>query len=182
RRSRRARPRPAPGPPRRGPAGRAGARRRAPAAENSIVILAAVLRGRRLTAPQAAAISPLDPSTPRPLDPSTPRQERNRTMEYRTLGTSGLRVSTLCLGTMTFGQADENSFMHKVGCDEPTSFEIMGRALDAGVNFFDTADVYGQDGLTERVIGKWFAEAGRRDEVVLATKFRFQMGKGANRS
>ena len=103
-------------------------------------------------------------------------------MEYRTLGTSGLRVSTLCLGTMTFGQADENSFMHKVGCDEPTSFEIMGRALDAGVNFFDTADVYGQDGLTERVIGKWFAEAGRRDEVVLATKFRFQMGKGANRS
>jgi len=103
-------------------------------------------------------------------------------MEYRKLGTSGLKVSTLCLGTMTFGEADEGSFMHKVGCDEATSFAIMNRALDAGVNFFDTADVYGQDGLTERVIGKWFHEAGRRDEVVLATKFRFVMGKGPNRS
>ena len=103
-------------------------------------------------------------------------------MEYRKLGPSGLRVSTLCLGTMTFGEADEGSFMHKVGCDEQTSFAIMNRALDAGVNFFDTADVYGQDGLTERVIGKWFHDAGRRDEVVLATKFRFVMGKGANKS
>jgi aryl-alcohol dehydrogenase-like predicted oxidoreductase len=103
-------------------------------------------------------------------------------MEHRKLGPSGLRVSTLCLGTMTFGEAEEGSFMHKVGCDEATAFAIMSRALDAGVNFFDTADVYGQDGLTERVIGKWFHEAGRRDEVVLATKFRFTMGKGPNRS
>ena len=103
-------------------------------------------------------------------------------MEYRKLGPSGLKVSTLCLGTMTFGEADAGSFMHKVGCDEATSFAIMNRALDAGVNFFDTADVYGQDGLTERVIGKWFQQAGRRDEVVLATKFRFMMGKGPNRS
>jgi aryl-alcohol dehydrogenase-like predicted oxidoreductase len=101
-------------------------------------------------------------------------------MEYRTLGKSGLRVSTLCLGTMTFGEADETSFMHNVGCDEDTAFAIMNRALEAGVNFFDTADVYGQDGLTERVIGKWFARDRRRDEVVLATKFRFKMGKGAN--
>ncbi len=103
-------------------------------------------------------------------------------MEYRKLGQSGLKVSTLCLGTMTFGEADEGSFMHKVGCDEQTSFAIMNRALDAGVNFFDTADVYGQDGLTERVIGKWFHDVGRRDEVVLATKFRFTMGTGPNRS
>lgn len=103
-------------------------------------------------------------------------------MEYRKLGPSGLRVSTLCLGTMTFGEADEQSFMHNVGCDEQTAFAIMSRALDAGVNFFDTADVYGQDGLTERVIGKWFHEAGRRDEVVLATKFRFAMGKGPNKA
>lgn len=101
-------------------------------------------------------------------------------MQHRQLGRSGLRVSTLCLGTMTFGEADEASFMHKVGCDEPTAHRIMGQALDAGVNFFDTADVYGQDGLTERVIGGWFADAGRRDEVVLATKFRFRMGKGPN--
>ena len=103
-------------------------------------------------------------------------------MQYRRLGHSGLRVSTLCLGTMTFGEADETSFMHKVGCDEATSARIMDRALDAGVNFFDTADVYGQDGLTERIIGNWFAASKRRDEVVLATKFRFRMGKGPNSS
>ncbi len=103
-------------------------------------------------------------------------------MEYRNLGPSGLKVSTLCLGTMTFGEANENSFMHKVGCDEETSFQIMNKALDAGINFFDTADVYGQDGLTERVIGNWFEKDQRRDEVVLATKFRFTMGKGPNNS
>ncbi|MEX1361645.1 MAG: aldo/keto reductase [Nannocystaceae bacterium] len=103
-------------------------------------------------------------------------------METRNLGPSGLRVSALCLGTMTFGEANEGSFMHKVGCDEATSFAIMNRALELGIDFFDTADVYGQDGLTERVIGKWFQQDGRRDEVVLATKFRFVMGKGPNRS
>ncbi len=56
----------------------------------------------------------------------------------------------------------------------------MSRALDAGVNFWDTADVYGQDGLSERVIGKWFAANGHRDDVVLATKCRFGMGPGPN--
>ena len=101
-------------------------------------------------------------------------------MQYRNLGRSGVKVSTLCLGTMTFGEADENSFMHQVGCTEETAFAIMNRALDGGVNFFDTADVYGQDGLTERVIGRWFAKDRRRDEVVLATKFRFRMGEGPN--
>lgn len=99
-------------------------------------------------------------------------------MEYRTLGRSGLKVSTLCLGTMTFGEANAQSFMHEVGCDEPTSHEIMSEALDAGVNFFDTADVYGQDGLSERVIGRWFEATGRREEVVLATKCRFRMAEG----
>jgi aryl-alcohol dehydrogenase-like predicted oxidoreductase len=101
-------------------------------------------------------------------------------MQVRALGHSGLKVSTLCLGTMTFGEADEKSFMHKVGADEETSFAIMNTALDRGVSFFDTADVYGQDGLTERVIGRWFAKDGRRDEVVLATKFRFRMSPGPN--
>ncbi len=101
-------------------------------------------------------------------------------MNYLNLGESGLKVSNLCLGTMTFGEADEKSFMHKVGCDEATSFAIMNRSLDAGINFFDTADVYGQDGLTERVIGNWFEQDKRRDEVVLATKFRFRMGHGPN--
>jgi aryl-alcohol dehydrogenase-like predicted oxidoreductase len=103
-------------------------------------------------------------------------------MEYRNLGSSGLKVSTLCLGAMTFGEADESSFMHRVSCDEDTSFAIMNRALDAGINFIDTADVYGQDGLSERVIGKWFEKGGRRDDVVLATKFRFRMGQGPNGS
>lgn len=101
-------------------------------------------------------------------------------MEYRKMGASGVKVSPLCLGTMTFGEADENSFMHKIGADEETSFRIMDRALEAGVNFFDTADVYGQDGLSERVVGRWFAKGKKRDAVVLATKFRFRMGKGPN--
>ncbi|MCA9491586.1 MAG: aldo/keto reductase [Myxococcales bacterium] len=101
-------------------------------------------------------------------------------MKYRNLGRSGLQVSPLCLGTMTFGEADASSFMHQVGCDEDTSFAIMERALEAGVQFWDTADVYGQDGLSERVIGRWFERSGRRDEVVLATKFRFRMGQGPN--
>jgi aryl-alcohol dehydrogenase-like predicted oxidoreductase len=103
-------------------------------------------------------------------------------MEYRNLGASGVKVSALCLGTMTFGEADEKSFMHQVGCDEPTAFAIMSKALDAGVNFFDSADVYGQEGLSERVVGSWFAAEGRRDQVVLATKFRFRMAEGPNGS
>ncbi len=101
-------------------------------------------------------------------------------MEYRKLGHSGLKVSSLCLGTMTFGEADEKSFMHQVGADEKTSFAIMDRALEAGINLWDTADVYGNDGLTERVLGNWFTHSKRRDEVVLATKFRFRMGQGPN--
>ncbi|HMR81421.1 MAG TPA: aldo/keto reductase, partial [Polyangiaceae bacterium] len=101
-------------------------------------------------------------------------------MEHRNLGQSGLKVPVVCVGAMTFGEADENSFMHKVGCDEKTSFEIMNASVDAGANFFDTADVYGQDGLSERVIGKWFEKDKRRDETILATKFRFRMGDGPN--
>jgi aryl-alcohol dehydrogenase-like predicted oxidoreductase len=103
-------------------------------------------------------------------------------MEYRSLGSSGIRVSTLCLGAMTFGEADEKSMMHAVGCDEATASRILDRALDAGVNFLDVADVYGQDGLSERVIGNWFERAKRRNDVVLATKFRFRMEPGPNGS
>ena len=101
-------------------------------------------------------------------------------MEYRSLGTSGLKVPVLCLGAMTFGETDEKSFMHKVGCDEGTSFAIMNRALERGVNFIDTADVYGPDGLSERIVGAWLSQARTRDQVVLATKFRFRMGEGPN--
>jgi len=103
-------------------------------------------------------------------------------MDYRSLGTSGLKVPVLCLGAMTFGEADDKSFMHKVGCDEKTSFAIMSRALERGVGFIDTADVYGQDGLSERIVGAWMAETKKRDNVILATKFRFRIGDGPNAS
>src|SRR5688572_20380056 len=101
-------------------------------------------------------------------------------MEHRNLGSSGLKVPTLCLGAMTFGEADEKSFMHKVGADEATSHRMLDRALDAGVSFVDTADVYGQDGLSERVLGGWFEKHGKRDRTILATKFRFRMDGGPN--
>ena len=103
-------------------------------------------------------------------------------MEYRNLGASGVRVSTLCLGAMTFGEADETSFMHQVGCDEATSHAILDRAFELGINFIDTADVYGQDGLSERVVGNWLHASGKRDRMVVATKFRFAMGDGPNKS
>jgi aryl-alcohol dehydrogenase-like predicted oxidoreductase len=105
-----------------------------------------------------------------------------RTMKYKRLGNSGVKVSELCLGGMTFGEADEKSFMHKLGSDEQTALAVLNRALELGINFIDTADVYGQDGLSERVIGGWFERDRRRDEVVLASKFRFTMGDGPNRS
>jgi len=85
-------------------------------------------------------------------------------MEYTYLGRTGLRVSRLCLGTMNFGPQTP----------EKDAFAIMDAALDAGVNFFDTANVYGgkgQRGLTETILGHWFAlGGGRREKVVLATK------------
>jgi aryl-alcohol dehydrogenase-like predicted oxidoreductase len=81
-------------------------------------------------------------------------------MEYRPLGRTGLRVSPLCLGTMNFGPRTS----------EADSFAIMDAALAAGVNFFDTANVYG-GGETETIVGRWFAQGGeRREKVVLATK------------
>jgi aryl-alcohol dehydrogenase-like predicted oxidoreductase len=101
-------------------------------------------------------------------------------MKYRNLGASGARVSEICLGAMTFGEADEKSFMHKIGASEEEAGRMMNRALDAGVNFWDTANVYGQDGLSERVIGSWFQKNGHRHDVVLATKCRFGMGPGPN--
>jgi aryl-alcohol dehydrogenase-like predicted oxidoreductase len=81
-------------------------------------------------------------------------------MQYRSLGRTGLRVSPLCLGTMNFGPATS----------EADSFAIMDAALEEGVNFFDTANVYG-GGETEAIVGRWFAQGGdRREKVVLATK------------
>ncbi len=103
-------------------------------------------------------------------------------MRYRPLGGTGTQVSVLCLGAMTFGEADEKSMMHKVSADETESFRMLDRALDAGINFVDTADVYGQDGLSERVFGKWIASRKARERIVVATKGRFRMAPGPNGS
>ena len=89
-------------------------------------------------------------------------------MDYRLLGRTGLRVSPLCLGTMNFGMRAEVG----VQTEEDEGHRIMDRALDLGINFFDTANVYGDGrGLTESIIGRWFAQGERRRErTVIATK------------
>ena len=100
-------------------------------------------------------------------------------MDYIRLGRTGLKVSRLCLGTMNFG----------VYTNESDSFSIMDRALELGINFFDTANVYGgiedrsKVGTTEIIIGNWLAEnKSRRDKIVLATKVYGSMGNGPNES
>jgi len=95
-------------------------------------------------------------------------------VKYAKLGRSGVRVSRLCLGTMNFGPHTS----------ERDSFAIMDRALDAGVNFVDTANVYGWkrgEGVTEQIVGRWLGQGDRRRErVVLATKVFGRMGDGPN--
>src|SRR5438034_6764049 len=95
-------------------------------------------------------------------------------MDYVRLGRTGLRVSRLCLGTMNFGPLT----------GESDGFAIMDRALELGIVFFDTADVYGWrtgEGVTEQIIGRWLAQGGgRRERIVLATKVYGRMGPGPN--
>src|SRR5262245_42394888 len=97
-------------------------------------------------------------------------------MDRRPLGRTGIRVPSLCLGTMTFGGQS----------DEPASFAILDKAFEAGVDFFDTADVYPLGGgvptagRTEEIIGDWLHQRGVRSRVFLATKCRGPMGKGTN--
>ncbi|HQE99578.1 MAG TPA: aldo/keto reductase, partial [Anaerolineae bacterium] len=97
-------------------------------------------------------------------------------MQYTHLGRTGLLVSRLCLGTMNFGPLTT----------EEDSFAIMDRALELGINFFDTANVYGWkkgEGWTEQILGRWFAQGGgRREKVVLATKVYSVMGDWPNES
>ncbi len=97
-------------------------------------------------------------------------------MQYAYLGRTGLKVSRLCLGTMNFGPQTS----------EEDSHAIMDRALELGINFFDTADVYGWrrgEGWTEQIIGRWLAKGGgRRERVVLATKVYGDMGDWPNQS
>ncbi|MEV8521639.1 aldo/keto reductase [Dyella marensis] len=100
-------------------------------------------------------------------------------MDYAHLGRTGLKVSRLSLGTMNFGELT----------DEATSFAIMDEALHTGINFFDTADVYGGPqtpdmekgfGTSEEIIGRWLAKGGHRDRIVLATKVYQPMDIGPN--
>ncbi len=95
-------------------------------------------------------------------------------MEYTNLGRTGLQVSRLCLGTMNFGPLTT----------EEDSYAIMDRSLELGINFFDTANVYGWklgEGVTEQIIGRWLARGGgRREKVVLATKVYNRMGEWPN--
>jgi aryl-alcohol dehydrogenase-like predicted oxidoreductase len=97
-------------------------------------------------------------------------------MEFTQLGRTGLKVSRLCLGTMNFGPQTT----------EADSFAIMDKALELGINFFDTANVYGwkiSEGITENILGRWFAQGGgRREKVVLATKVFGKMGEWPNQS
>jgi aryl-alcohol dehydrogenase-like predicted oxidoreductase len=96
-------------------------------------------------------------------------------MEYQKLGRTGLKVSRLCLGTMNFGWPT----------DEPAAFAIMDAAVEAGINFFDTADMYSnwvagfQGGESETIIGKWLRTRARRD-LVIATKVRDRLWDGPN--
>jgi len=97
-------------------------------------------------------------------------------MQHRRMGRTGLKVSEVCLGTMTFGNQ----------ADQAASFAIIDRAFEAGIDFFDTADVYplggGMErvGATEEIVGRWIRERGVRDQIVLATKCRGRMGPGPN--
>src|SRR5205807_10527338 len=99
---------------------------------------------------------------------------RGAGMKTRRLGRTGLKVSEICLGTMTFGHQ----------CDEAASCAIMKKAVDRGVFFFDTADAYPVPpspetaGRTEEIVGAWLQ--GKRDQFVLATKCRIRVGLGAN--
>lgn len=94
-------------------------------------------------------------------------------MEYTHLGRSGVKVSRICLGTMNIGTY----------INENDSFKMMNRALELGINFFDTANIYGGDkgpGHSESVIGKWLEQSSRRDKIVLATKVYAKVGDGQN--
>src|SRR6202163_4067165 len=96
-------------------------------------------------------------------------------MDYVRLGSSGLKVSRLCLGCMTYGSSKWRPWV----LDEADSLPFFKRALEAGINFFDTADVYSQ-GDSERVTGKALKEYAKRHEVVLATKVNGPMGADPN--
>ncbi|MEV5849439.1 aldo/keto reductase [Streptomyces sp. NPDC051985] len=98
-------------------------------------------------------------------------------MEYVKLGRTGLDVSRICLGCMTYGLPDRGT--HEWTLDEEASRLLIRQALDAGINFFDTANVY-SDGTSEEIVGRALGDFARRDEIVLATKVHGRMRPGPN--
>ncbi|MFB6706551.1 aldo/keto reductase [Streptomyces sp. NPDC056333] len=98
-------------------------------------------------------------------------------MDYLKLGTTGLDVSRICLGCMSYGVADRGN--HSWTLDEEASRPFVRQAVEAGINFFDTANVY-SDGTSEEIVGRALADFARRDEIVLATKVHGTMRPGAN--
>ncbi len=98
-------------------------------------------------------------------------------MEYTKLGNTGLDVSRLCLGCMSYGVPERGG--HPWSLDEKASRPFLQRALELGVNFFDTANVY-SDGTSEEIVGRALADLASRDEVVIATKVHGRMRRGAN--
>jgi 1-deoxyxylulose-5-phosphate synthase len=97
-------------------------------------------------------------------------------MEYVRFGSTGIKVSRICLGCMSYGQPSERN---QWALDEEHSRPYIQRALEMGINFFDTADVY-SDGMSEVLVGKALRDFAARDDVVIATKVRFPMGLGPN--
>ncbi len=98
-------------------------------------------------------------------------------MQYVKLGSTGLDVSRICLGCMTYGLPDRG--VHEWTLDEEASRPLIRQALEAGINFFDTANVY-SDGTSEEIVGKALRDFARRDEIVLATKVNGRMRPGPN--
>jgi aryl-alcohol dehydrogenase (NADP+) len=96
-------------------------------------------------------------------------------MNYSRLGTSGLQISPICLGCMTYGSPEWRDWI----LDEDASRPFFRRALEAGINFFDTADMY-SDGVSEEVTGRALRDFANRDEIVLATKVFYPLRKGPN--
>ena len=98
-------------------------------------------------------------------------------MKYRKFGSTGMDVSRLCLGCMTFGTPDRGA--HPWTLDEEQSRPLIRQAIELGINFFDTANVY-SDGTSEEIVGRALKEFARRDEIVLATKVHGAMRQGPN--
>src|SRR6201988_4787413 len=98
-------------------------------------------------------------------------------MEYTNLGRSGLKVSRICLGCMTYGVPDRGA--HPWSLNEEQSRPCLKRALELGINFFDTANTY-SDGTSEEIVGRALRDFAKREEIVLATKVYMKMRPGPN--